>query len=432
MDYRSAVRFLDSLVNYERQTKPRNEFKLDNIRRLLNLAGNPQERLGKVILIAGTKGKGSVSYLVEAGLRGCGFQTGLYVSPHVLSVRERIQLQGELVKKAVFARLVKRFQPLVRRQPVSYFELLTALAFEIFSRQRIEYPVIEVGLGGRLDATNLSDPAVSVITRIGYDHIQVLGSTLSQIAREKAGIMRPGRTVVIGPQVEEARLALKAAATQIGAQAVWVEERSRVWDEQVGADGVGFSCFTELGAGRVSLRLLGRHQIENCRIALTVLGVLARNDSRIQFEPAVRAMADTTVPARCQLVIKNPPVVVDSCHNPESGAALAGVLKECFPHRVILIYGSLRKKLVRRTLLPIAPYVESAIAVAPNSPRAMAPTVLKGIFTRLKVRAETASDLASAIRRARELSGGRLPVVIAGSFYLAGEALALLGGGPTD
>ncbi len=432
MTYQEAKAFLDSLVNYERQAKPRNEFKLDNIRRALALAGNPEKRIRKVILVAGTKGKGSVSYMIEAGLRGCGLKTGLFISPHLVTVRERIQLNGQPVEKRVFARLVEFWQRWAKRVQLSYFETLTAMAFRLFSEGEVDYAVVEVGLGGRLDATNLSEPEIAVITRIGYDHIQVLGRTLARIAREKAGIMRAGKPVVIGYQPREAREELARQAARVGALPCWVEGCSRVWDERIGGDGVSFSCFTELGAGRVNLPVLGRHQIENCLVALTVLGLIARDEPGVRFAPVAEALARLTLPGRCQMVRRKPLLIVDSCHNPESGAALAEVLRDYLKDRVILIYGSLRKKLVKRTLTPIAPYVDTAIIVSPDSPRALAPGVLKGLFRRLGVLAETAPDLSAALRRAEELAAGRLPIVIAGSFYLAGEALARLTGQVLD
>ncbi len=428
MNYQEALLFLDALVNYERKPRPRDRFKLDAIRNLLALAGNPQDRIRNVILIAGTKGKGSVAYMIEAGLRACGLRTGLFVSPHLLSVRERIQLQGSWLTRAEFARLMTRFRPLVAKQPVSYFELLTAAAFDLFSRRGLDYPVIEVGLGGRLDATNLSNPEISVITRIGYDHLKVLGNTLTKIAREKAGIMRPEKPVIIAPQMPEAKTELLAQAKKTGALPLLVEEHARYWDETADITGTAFSAFTELGAGRVRLRLLGRHQIENCLTTLTTLGILARNDPRIRLDTVLEGLSGLVIPGRCQLIEQSPPLLVDTCHNPESGQALARVLHDCFREKVILVYGSLRNKLVKKTLEPIAPYVDYALAVAPESPRALAPTVLKGIFTRLRVPAETAPDIPTALARARELAVGRMPIVVAGSFYLAGTVLAELTG----
>lgn len=426
MNYQKALEFLDSLVNYERKPRSRDRFKLDAIRHLLELAGNPQDRLRNVILIAGTKGKGSVAYMIEAGLRACGLRTGLFISPHLLSVRERIQLLGRWLTRAEFARLMTKFRPLVAKQPVSYFELLTAAAFDLFARRGLDYPVIEVGLGGRLDATNLSHPEISVITRIGYDHLKVLGNTLTKIAREKAGIMRPEKPVIISPQMPEAKTELLKQAERIGARPVLVESHARYWDETADLTGTAFSAFTELGAGRVRLQLLGRHQIENCLTTLTTLGILARKDPRIRLELVLEGLSKLVIPGRCQLVEPNPPLLVDTCHNPESGQALARVLHDCFREKVILVYGSLRNKLVKRTLGPLAPYVDYAIAVAPESPRALAPALLKGIFTRLKVPAETAADIPTALARARELAIGRMPIVVAGSFYLAGAVLARL------
>lgn len=427
MKYASALRFLDSLVNYEKQVKPRGRFKLDNIRRLLELAGNPERRLENVILVAGTKGKGSVCYMLEAALRGCGLRTGLFVSPHVSTVRERIQLNGGFIAKQHFGRLVERFRPLVRRQPVSYFELLTAIAFDAFARSRPDYAVVEVGLGGRLDATNLSEPAVSVITRIGLDHVQVLGNTVRKIAREKAGIMRAGRPIVIGPQVPAAASELERRTRTTEAQRVLATERVRYWDQNCLPNGVSFSMLSELGAGRVVLPLLGRHQVENCLTALAVLGLLVHNDQRISLAGIEAGLRRVEIPGRCQLVRHDPPVLVDSCHNPDSGRALADTIAIHLRKKVILVYGSLRGKLIRETVAPLVPWVEQAVLVRPESPRAEALADLGRVFGRLKLRHIGAGCVARGLERALGLAGSETPVVVAGSFYVAGEALSCLG-----
>ncbi len=428
MTYQSAVRLLDSLVNYEKQASPRTEFKLDAIRRFLKLAGEPQKRLRNVVLVAGTKGKGSVCYLLESALRGCGASTGLFVSPHVTTVLERIQFGGAPIDKRAFSRLVDGFRPLLRKQKVSYFELTAALAFEAFARADVDYAVVEVGLGGRLDATNLTEPRVSVITRIGYDHVQVLGSSLTAIAGEKAGIMRPSRPAVISAQDSVARAELARRARQTGAELVESQKATRVWDVESSVSGIIFSVLGALGAGRVRLPLLGRHQVENCTTALTVLGLLAKSDSRIRFEPVVEALARVSVPARCQVVRHEPPVIVDSSHNPESGAALAAVIGEVLRQKVVLVFGALRGKLIGRTVAPLAPWTEHAVLVQPDSPRAADLPVLKQAFGRFDVPYSSATGIADALRQARGLSGGTKPIVVAGSFYLAGEAMAILAG----
>lgn len=503
MTYRAALTFLDSLVNYERQARPRTKFKLDNIRRLLELAGNPQEQMPNVILVAGTKGKGSVCYMLDAALRGCGLSTGMFISPHVLDVSERIQLDGKPIPKRVFAGLVERFRPLVEQQPVSYFELTAAMAFDLFAREKPDYSIIEVGLGGRLDATNLSAPKVSVITRIGYDHLKVLGSTLTKIAGEKAGIMRKGRPVVISEQEPEALAALTFKARSTGARLVRAPSVVSVGSVQSTAAGSTFSAvFLGSSAARpltpeprprflVRLPLLGRHQVENCQTALAVLGELAKDDGRIKFNRVARGLKTVSVPARCQVVRPSSLVlrpssfvyIVDSCHNPESGRALANVLRDHLPllrtavhraphtvHRVgkvILVYGSLSGKLVAKTVAPLAPFVQQAILVQPNSPRAMPLAELSRIFTRLRIPFITADSVRSALSLARNLAQAQaqaqarsgnlqsaicnlqsamppcscsvvrnsqpatrnspLPIVVAGSFYLAGEALKVLG-----
>jgi dihydrofolate synthase/folylpolyglutamate synthase len=463
MTYRSSLAFLDGLVDYERQAKPRSEFKLDNIRRLLELTGNPQERMRNVILVAGTKGKGSVCYMLDAALRGCGLSTGMFISPHVLDVRERIQLDGKPIPKCLFASLVARLAPFVSpsssanlqsaicnlqsRVPVSYFEMTTAMAFTLFAEKQPDYSIIEVGLGGRLDATNLSDPKVSVITRIGYDHLNVLGHTLRKIAGEKAGIMRKGRPVVIGEQEPEAFAALARKAGETGAKLRPSPSVVSVQSVRPAAAGISFRARCRLGSGAIRLPLLGRHQVENCQTALAVLDELARDDGRIKLNRVARGLGTVSILARCQVVRQRPLTIVDSCHNPESGRALANVLRDHLPFlqsatrnpqlatrnppQVVLVYGSLSGKLVAKTVAPLAPYVHQAILVQPDSPRAMPLTELSRVFRRLHIPFVTANSVRSALSLARtssfSLHTSSLPIVVAGSFYLAGEALRALG-----
>jgi dihydrofolate synthase / folylpolyglutamate synthase len=459
MTYTDAVAFLDSLVNYEKLAGPRNEFKLDNIRRLLELAGNPERRTRNVILVAGTKGKGSVCYMLDAALRGCKLSTGMFISPHVLDVRERIQLDGKPIPKSLFAGLVARLAPFVSSVrpsslvprpdaiPVSYFELTTAMAFLLFAERQPDYSVIEVGLGGRLDATNLSDPMVSVITRIGYDHLTVLGNTLTKIAGEKAGIMRKGRPVVIGDQEPEAFAALKRKAHESSARLVQAASVVSVPSVESDADGLKVHVRCWLGAGVIHLPLFGQHQVENCQTALAVLSGLSIDDRRIKFKCVARGTGTVSIPARCQVVRRIPLTIVDSCHNPESGRALANVLRDHLPHlrssirpssivhrhseRVILVYGSLSGKLVAETVAPLAPFVQQAILVQPDNPRAMPLAELESVFTGLHISYVTVDSVAAALSAARSSSftthRSSLPVVVAGSFYLAGEALKVLG-----
>jgi len=463
MTYTQAVEFLDGLVNYEKLAGPRNEFKLDNIRRLLELAGNPERRMRNVILVAGTKGKGSVCYMLDAALRGCGLSTGMFVSPHVLDVRERIQLDGKPIPRSLFAGLVARLAPFVAsslsanlqsaicnlqsRVPVSYFELTTAMAFLLFAERQPDYSIIEVGLGGRLDATNLSDPVVSVITRIGYDHLTVLGNTLTKIAGEKAGIMRKGRPVVVGEQEPEAFVALKRKARESRARLVQASLVISVPSVQSVADGLKVHARCRFGSGAIHLPLLGYHQVENCKTALAVLNELSMYDRRIKFKRVARGMGTVSIPARCQVVRRIPPIIVDSCHNPESGRALANVIRDHLPvlrsatrysplasrplQKVILVYGSLSGKLVAETVAPLAPFVQQAILVQPDNPRAMPLAELKQVFTHLHIPFVTADSVRSALSLARasslSLHPSSLPVVVAGSFYLAGEALRVLG-----
>jgi len=472
MTYTRAVEFLDGLVNYEKLAKPRTEFKLDNIRRLLELAGNPERKMRNVVLVAGTKGKGSVCYMLEAALRGCGLSTGMFLSPHVLDVRERIQLGGKPIPKSLFADLVSRLAPFVSAPkssvrhsnfalrhsvvPASYFEMTTAMAFLLFADRQPDYSVVEVGLGGRLDATNISEPTISVITRIGYDHTKVLGDTLAKIAGEKAGIMRNGRPVVIGKQEPEARHELEASAAAVGAELVPSSSVVEMFDINHLRWGISFAPVALFGSAVIDLPLLGDHQAENCQTALAVLNELSRDDRRIKVNRVARGLRTVSIPARCQVIRRRPLTIVDSCHNPESGRALANVLCDHLPHlrsanrqsqKVILVYGSLSGKLVAETVAPLAPFVQQAILVQPDSPRALPLAELKRIFSGLHIPHVTADSVAVALALAREASSHKpqaaspsqrsgsshlpspsaLPIVVAGSFYLAGEVLKALG-----
>lgn len=431
MKYAQATQFLDRLVNYEKKPGPRDEFKLDNIRRLVRLAGDPQRKLKNVVLVAGTKGKGSVCYMLESALRACGLSTGMFVSPHVSTVRERIQLLGSAVSEQQFASLVERLRPLVSKARVSFFELTAAMAFELFAREKPDYTILEVGLGGRLDATNITEPDVSVITRIGLDHVQVLGGTVRKIAREKAGIMRTGRPVVVGWQTREAADELARQARRTGAEYVSATEQVRIWDVEHSPNGVDFSMLSALGACRIGLPLLGKHQAENCATVLAVLGVLAHEDSRIKLDRVAAGLAEVRIPARCQVVQQEPTMIVDSCHNPDSGQALAGVIASHLRRKVILVYGSLAGKLVAKTVAPLVPWIERAVLVRPNSPRAEEMSVLKRVFSRLGIEHTAAHSIREALQTAEVLSGGEVPIVVAGSFYLAGEVLSALGLGKT-
>jgi dihydrofolate synthase/folylpolyglutamate synthase len=333
------------------------------------------------------------------------------------------------------------------RVPASYFEMTTATAFMLFAERQPDYSIIEVGLGGRLDATNLSDPIVSVITRIGYDHLKVLGNTLTEIAGEKAGIMRKGRPVVIGEQEPEAQRELEARAKAIGAELVPADSVVEIPSADPRRWGMSLSPVAIFGAELIDLPLLGYHQVENCQTALAVLNELSMYDRRIKFKRVARGMSTVSIPARCQVVRQKPLIIVDSCHNPESGRALANVLRDHLPHlrssirpssivhrhseKVILVYGSLSGKLVAETVAPLAPFVEKAILVQPDNPRAMPLAELGNVFAGLQIPYVTADSVAAALSAARSSSyivhRSSLPIVVAGSFYLAGEALKLLG-----
>ncbi|OGX41580.1 MAG: hypothetical protein A3C53_08425, partial [Omnitrophica WOR_2 bacterium RIFCSPHIGHO2_02_FULL_68_15] len=306
------------------------------MRALMAALGHPERRWG-AIHVAGTKGKGSTCALSAAILQAAGIRTGLYTSPHLVHLSERIQVDGRPVTAETLAAAVDAVRPSVAQlpSPPTYFEVLTAIAFWVFAEAGVELAVVEVGLGGRLDATNVVDPLVSVITPVSLDHTDLLGSTLTAIAREKAGIIKPGRPVVVAPQSPDALAVLKAVAEEQGAPCLEVAARAQVRVLEASAEGQRVALRTAAGTSRtIALPLLGAHQADNLATAVTALESL----------PAPWAIADAAVaegaarvvwPGRLQVLERRPWVVLDGAQNAASAAALRDAVRALWPARPV-------------------------------------------------------------------------------------------------
>lgn len=406
MNYAEAVQFLYSLGN-EIQTA---KFGLERITRLLAALGNP-EREGRFVHVAGTNGKGSTCAMIESGLRAAGVRTALYTSPHLNEPTERIQIAGRPVSQAQFAEAFSEVHAVAEGMLAAgeldlhptYFECVTAMAFLLFARERVDTVVLEVGMGGRLDATNVVSPALCVITPIDFDHQFFLGDTLAKIAAEKAGILKPGVPGIFAEQPAEAEFVLRAHAK--GPYTL-----ARDWaitDLHIDKRGSRF----RMRDLEISCPLAGEHQVENARtaaIALRQLGV----------SPA--GIAGTRWPGRLEAVSDRPEIILDGAHNPAGTRALAAYLRRFYAgRRIWLVYGVMRDKAAAEMAALLFPLAARVILTAPANSRAMAPENIPAAGATLT------HTVAEAVSRLREADPGDV-IVITGSLFVVGEARALL------
>jgi dihydrofolate synthase/folylpolyglutamate synthase len=402
---------------------------LEPLQGLLERLGNPERGL-VAVLIAGTNGKGSTAAMLASVARAAGLRTGLYTSPHLQRVEERIRIDGEPIDSALLAAALERVLAAVRHaglETPTYFEAATAAAFLLFAEARIELAVLEVGLGGRLDATNLSQPIVSVVTPIALDHTEWLGETLAAVAREKAGVMRAGRPAVLGPQEPEAERALLGAAREIGARPVDARERARVL--AVAPRGLAGSRFeVELDAARleIDLPLAGEHQVENAAVAIAAAATLAGEGFPALDAGAIRrGLAAVRWPGRLESLTLpggRATVLLDAAHNPHGVAALARFLAG-LGRRFVLVFGALADKDFARMLAPLAANASAVVLTRPESPRALDPARLRALLADpagARLEPDPALALTTALGLA-DTSGVDL-VVVAGSIYLIAAA----------
>ena len=450
MNYEQAVEYLESLVDYERVATARS-WNLDRMRFMLERAGHPERGL-PVVHIAGTKGKGSTAVMIASALRAAGVRTGLYTSPHLRTFRERIRINGRYISRTDVARLVTRARPTIeavppdRLGPPSFFEAYTLVAFLHFSAQECDVVVLEAGLGGRLDATNvIQDPLIVVITRIGLDHQAELGSTIPRIAAEKTGIIKPGCIVVSSPQPQSAWRVLaetcrERRATLHGVRIKPILGRAplyrRLLPNKRKASFVVEQIESGPGGHRFNLSgmeaeyrdlycpLLGDHQLLNAATAVAALHLLAKRGVAAPEEAIRRGLATVRWPGRLEVVGRRPWIVLDGAHDEISARALARSVVELFPHRrLILVLGMSQDKDIRAVGAHLCPLVDSAIFTCARLPRAARPEELACILAELCPEHHTSANVAGALDAALNLAGEDDLVLVTGSLYVVGEAL---------
>ncbi len=439
MDYTQALDFVYSFTNFEvtpAGAYTSKTFDLTRMERLLAALGSPQ-RLFRSVHIAGTKGKGSTAAMTESILRAAGHNTGLYTSPHLHTFRERIRVAGEMISEEEVAAGVSRITPIAEQIPsLTTFEVMTALAFHYFAAREVDIAVLEVGLGGRLDATNVVTPLVSAITSISYDHTAILGDTLTEIASEKAGIIKPGIPVVSCPQEDEAREVIERVAKERQAPLVAVApdlafrlsgvKHQIILDDQ-SLDSQTFLWMTvrdaKLRLVTVQLPLLGQHQLINAATTLAIVMVLREQGIQIPEDAIVRGLEQVQWQGRFEILAREPYVVVDGAHNPESAQRLVDTLRDYFPAAGIhLIFGASNDKDVDRMFGQLLPHVSSLVLTRSHNPRAADPRRLVELAQRYNVETSVAPDLKTALAEARTHAAENDVICVTGSLFVVADA----------
>lgn len=427
MAFPDALTFIDGLLTRARPAADE-QIRLRRTEALLRRIGEPHRAM-PTVLVAGTKGKGSTAAMMAGMLHAAGYRVGLYTKPHLADYRERFRLNGALIPPDDLVREVAMIRPHIDALEATadgtptYFEASVAIAFSYFARSQVDLAIMEVGLGGRLDATNVADPLVSVIAPVSYDHMEALGDTITSIAREKAGIVRPRRAVVSAPQVPEALAAIIDVCTARDAQLVLVDE-VMAWAAQTST--LHEQTFTLRGPrrsyGRLRLPLVGAHQLGNAATAVAAVEMLEERGFAVSATAVRDGLADLRWPARVEVVHERPYVVLDVAHNPASLGALRQTLEQLFPgRRIIVVFAMVATHDHRACTSLIAPLASTVIVTAPRHVKPLPPEVLAAEVRRYTPAVEVIPDRAAAVDRALALAGDDDVVVITGSFFLVGE-----------
>jgi dihydrofolate synthase / folylpolyglutamate synthase len=431
--YQATLDYIYNFIDYERMHAPRDAsgYDLRRMYELLEGIGSPH-LCAPVVHVAGTKGKGSTAVMIHAILDAAGQRTGLYTSPHLNDLRERIRVGHRLISETELMTLTERLKPKIAavNRRASYgllttFEVLTTLAFAHFKDKQVDWQVLEVGLGGRLDATNVIIPEVAVITSISRDHTDVLGNELAGIAAEKAGIIKPGRPVVTSPQTPEVMAVLEEICRQRQAPLIKVGQDITWHESSVGLAGQNVSISGRLGSYHITIPLLGRHQQQNAAVAIAALEVLTENGLALDNESIRAGMAAVRWPGRLQLVHRDPLIVVDGAHNPDAAHRLYDGLVEFFgvpASGATLILGASIDKDAGGVIDALSPLFDRFIATGSQHPRAMTADALRDLFAGRDIGAEVAADIPTALRMALQDAGKRL-ICATGSLFVAGEVL---------
>jgi dihydrofolate synthase/folylpolyglutamate synthase len=397
---------------------------LERITRLLADLNNPHMQY-PCVHIAGTNGKGSVTAMLDSVARAGGLKTGMYTSPHLISVRERIQVAGEMVTEQDFAELVGQLRPAIESMECTFFEAITAVALLHFANSKIDIAFLEVGLGGRLDATNVVRPLVSIITDINFDHTEHLGTKREQIAAEKAGIIKKEIPCVIGRLHPEAESVIKDVCTRLNSRLYRSRDCCKVRHLRMQAEGSKFELDSrETGKIKVQIPLAGPHQVNNACIVIAAIGILNAKGFLIESKGIIDGLKDVRWPGRFERVSSNPDILIDAAHNPAAIKKLVWMLNEFLLDReIVLILGTLQDKDYRKMIAAFQGTAKTVMAVRAETPRSLDVHILADELLTQGFQVQPCPSVAAAIDSIRQSYNEKQVVCITGSHYVIGEAL---------
>ncbi len=431
--FSSAVDYLLDQTDYERiRVVQYNEstFKLDRMRTLLKALGDPQDKVS-LVHVAGTVGKGSTVAMLSAMLRGNGYTVGEYTSPHLIDIRERVVVNGEMISEESFTDILKEVVAGAKKEKVTptFFELMTALAFKYFAEQAIDIAIIETGLGGRLDSTNVITPLVSLITKIDLDHTNILGTTVEEIAREKAGIFKPSVPAISAHQTEEVTAVLKECAeesrTEVKVVATDIEFSARFGGGADGKQHTRICVITEESQYmHIPVPLNGEHQATNCALAISAIDQLKQVGYEFDNLALYKSLAETNIEGRMEVVWQRPQIIVDGAHNPASLQTLIKSIGAHIPYdSMVCVFGCCQDKDVDGMLHKIALGADKIIFTkAQGNQRAAEPKILQKQFAEISGKmTQVANSLPEALEIAAQAASRDDLICVTGSFYLVGE-----------
>ena len=439
MNYKAALAYIDTFINSERSpdfSRQARFYNLERISHLLTQLGNPHRQL-KVVHVAGSKGKGSTAALIASILTHAGYRTGLFTQPHLISPRERCRINSRLISEEEFARSVDRLKPSIEAMGelksvgrVSFFEIYTALAFSYFADNAVDFAVIEVGLGGRLDATNVVDPLVSVITPISLEHTAILGDTHEAIAKEKAEIIKPNRPVVLAPQIPEAQAVFEDVAADRDAPIDAVGRDIHLKRKDWNISGQTFDLTTQsVFYPDLFLPLLGEHQAFNAATAVASIERIRKEGYTVPRTSIYDGLREVRWPGRMQVVGRSPVILLDGAHSPTSAEALCKAIREIFRYRrLILVVGLMRDKDLQAIGQVLCPFAAEIITTqAFDNPRVIPAEEIAQAWLETGANFHVCPSVREAIPLAQSIATPSDLICIAGSIYIVGEAMKVLG-----
>ncbi|MFO7944553.1 MAG: folylpolyglutamate synthase/dihydrofolate synthase family protein [Anaerolineales bacterium] len=429
--YQETLDYIYSFVDFSRthqeNLKPEN-FDLDRMRTFMERIENPEKDF-QSLHIAGSKGKGSVSAFCSHVLAEAGYQVGLYTSPHLKDFEERIQINHQPISRSDLVELMDELKPVIETIPrLTTFEITTGLGYLYFSRHNVDIAVVEVGLGGRLDSTNIITPLVSVITALYLDHTSILGETLPKIAREKAGIIKLGVPIVLAPQEESARDVVKEIADERNAPLIEVGKDYVFQPLHASLEGQSFLIgenpdTLEDEGEKIQIPLLGRYQIENAATAYAALRTLSKRGLLISMGDIRDGIAGTVWPARFEIAQRSPPVIFDAAHNPSAIAKLRETVDQFFPQKsMILVFGISEDKALKGMFAELLPRTRLLICTQATHPRAMDPDLMAKKAADYECETKVVHDVGDALEQALQDAGDDHLILVTGSIFVAASA----------